>query len=111
MNFENTTRRNFLKKTTALTVGISATTLFSGLAHAAIASGKCQSVLIGENGCTMISSILSKCDGGGCEGVSQGTSGTVIYCPEPGTSSTVSKFGPGRNDADPEEDGSFFCSY
>lgn len=35
MIFEDSTRRSFLKKTTALAVGISATTLFSGLAHAA----------------------------------------------------------------------------
>jgi hypothetical protein len=35
MDIQTTTRRTFIKKTTALAVGISATTLFSGLVHAA----------------------------------------------------------------------------
>ncbi len=34
MDIKNTTRRSFIKKTTALGVGISAATLFSGLVHA-----------------------------------------------------------------------------
>jgi hypothetical protein len=41
MSFENTSRRSFMKKTTALAVGISATTLFSGLAHATGTSASC----------------------------------------------------------------------
>jgi hypothetical protein len=35
MDIQNSSRRSFMKKTTALAVGISATTLFSGLVHAA----------------------------------------------------------------------------
>ncbi|MEO5916369.1 MAG: twin-arginine translocation signal domain-containing protein [Luteolibacter sp.] len=38
MNIQNTTRRSFMKKTTALAVGISVTTLFSGLVHGMIVS-------------------------------------------------------------------------
>jgi len=40
MDLQNTTRRSFMKKTTALAVGISATTLFSGLVHAEAVSGE-----------------------------------------------------------------------
>lgn len=36
MNIEDSSRRSFLKKTVAMTVGVSSLTIFSGLTHATI---------------------------------------------------------------------------
>ncbi len=42
MDFEKTSRRSFIKKTTALAVGIASATFFSGIANAMDYSEKCE---------------------------------------------------------------------
>lgn len=83
MEIQNTTRRSFMKKTTALAVGISATTLFSGLVHAEVHSrpgGKsCQAE-------DLPFTILSCVTGMGTDGklyyTCTGYGGMPVYCGE-----------------------------
>lgn len=73
MEFENISRRSFLKKTTVLTVGVASMTLFSGLVNAETGSGSgaiCQiNTAYNPNlECEPYNSLFSKCDDVFCEG-------------------------------------------
>lgn len=73
MDLPSSTRRSFMKKTTALAVGISATTLFSGLVYAQGTKSACLIIAM-DTGCEFVNNSNT----GRCEGCSD--SDKVVQC-------------------------------